>query len=175
MGNKRLKLLDDDVWLESNEIHIQARYDRYLEALEKLNEHVGGLVNHAASHHYLDLQKEGSRVNFREWAPEAQALSLIGDFNDWNPEAHPLSKNEADGIWETSLSLEDLSLGQNYKLRVTGADGQVRDRIPAHATRVVQDKASHDFTAVVDFSISPPPTSFTIPEDTQRNPLIYEE
>ena len=39
---------------------------------------------------------------YREWAPEADALYLIGDFNYWNPKSHPLQKKE-NGNWEIFL------------------------------------------------------------------------
>ena len=36
----------------------------------------------------------------REWAPGAEDVSLVGDFNYWNRQADPLTKDETTGIWE---------------------------------------------------------------------------
>ena len=57
---------------------------------------------------------------YRVWAPRAQAVSVVGDFNSWNPDAHPMEKI-TQGIWECFVPG-----GQTYdayKFAVTGADG----------------------------------------------------
>src|SRR5687767_8857596 len=38
-------------------------------------------------------------VYFAVWAPNADAVSLIGDFNSWNPDATPLQAKGSSGIW----------------------------------------------------------------------------
>jgi 1,4-alpha-glucan branching enzyme len=38
---------------------------------------------------------------FAVWAPNAEQVSLIGDFNGWSPEAHPMRPRGSSGIWET--------------------------------------------------------------------------
>ncbi len=37
---------------------------------------------------------------FAVWAPNAEAVSVIGDFNGWNPDADPLSPSGSSGVWE---------------------------------------------------------------------------
>jgi 1,4-alpha-glucan branching enzyme len=44
-------------------------------------------------------------VNFICNAPQAQAVSLVGDFNEWNPTAQPM-KQTPDKAWMTSVSLK---------------------------------------------------------------------
>ena len=44
------------------------------------------------------------RISFKLHAPEAQCVSLAGDFNSWDPEMHPLKKSSA-GIWKKMVSL----------------------------------------------------------------------
>jgi 1,4-alpha-glucan branching enzyme len=39
-------------------------------------------------------------VAFAVWAPNADAVSVIGDFNDWDPEATPLQPRQSSGIWQ---------------------------------------------------------------------------
>ena len=47
------------------------------------------------------LESEGIRgVYFAVWAPDAEQVYVIGDFNDWHKEAHPLGSRGQSGIWE---------------------------------------------------------------------------
>jgi 1,4-alpha-glucan branching enzyme len=53
---------------------------------------------------YSVRRSEHSVVFFLCSAPQAQSVSLIGDFNDWQPAAHPLQRMP-DGCWTTRLEL----------------------------------------------------------------------
>ena len=67
-------------------------------------------------------QKDG--VNgfvFRVWAPNAKAVSVVGDFNFWNGEDFPLQRL-SDGLWEGWSACPQA--GQAYKYLVTTADGE---------------------------------------------------
>lgn len=61
---------------------------------------------------------------FRVWAPHAEAMSVVGDFNDWEEGAAPLARKGE--IWEGFLP--DLPVYTSYKYAVRGADGQVRQK-----------------------------------------------
>ena len=79
---------------------------------------------HAATHNGVD------GYMFRVWAPRAQAVSVVGDFNSWDQAAHPMEKI-TDGIWERFVPG-----GQTYdayKFAVTGADGVVRLKADPYA------------------------------------------
>lgn len=67
-----------------------------------------------------------SGTRFAVWAPGAQHVSVIGDFNGWNGEAHPLTRLDF-GFW--GAFVPGAGHGQRYKFRVTGADGQVQDKM----------------------------------------------
>ena len=60
---------------------------------------------------------------FRVWAPTAQAVSVVGDFNSWEHGAHPMEKI-SQGVWETFVPA--LRQYDNYKFSIVGADGKVR-------------------------------------------------
>ena len=56
------------------------------------------------------------------WAPNARAVSLVGDFNGWDPQATPMEWVEG-GVWVAFV--ENIGLGGLYKYAVTQADGKV--------------------------------------------------
>ncbi len=56
---------------------------------------------------------------FAVWAPNATAVSVIGNFNDWKPDAHPLFvRLEKSGIWEGFIP--NISRGEIYKYHIRG-------------------------------------------------------
>jgi 1,4-alpha-glucan branching enzyme len=61
---------------------------------------------------------------FAVWAPNAERVSVIGDFNHWDPAASPLSPKGASGIWEGFLP--EARAGTVYKYRVVGRGGLYR-------------------------------------------------
>ncbi|MGO8872907.1 MAG: 1,4-alpha-glucan branching protein GlgB [Acidimicrobiales bacterium] len=58
---------------------------------------------------------------FAVWAPNARAVSVIGDFNGWNSLAHPMRPRASSGIWEAVV--DGAVPGQIYKFAVTTAGG----------------------------------------------------
>ncbi len=59
-------------------------------------------------------------VNFAVWAPNATAVSIIGDFNSWDPRRHTLRKHVPSGFWE--LFVPGLSEGTLYKYSIRHHD-----------------------------------------------------
>lgn len=60
------------------------------------------------------LEQDGvAGVMFGVWAPTAQAVSVIGDFNDWDRSANPLTSRGANGLWEGFVP--NVSKGTKYK------------------------------------------------------------
>ena len=64
----------------------------------------------------------GKGYRFRVWAPNANQVSLVGDFNGWNDQANPMKKT-AGGIWETVV--RELPAFSSYKYAIFGNDGRV--------------------------------------------------
>lgn len=64
-------------------------------------------------------------INFAVWAPNAEGVSVIGDFNDWDGRLHAMHKHIPSGIWE--LFLPGLEVGTHYKYRVN-ANGWCQDK-----------------------------------------------
>jgi 1,4-alpha-glucan branching enzyme len=73
---------------------------------------------------------------FSVWAPNAQAVSLIGDHNYWDRNAHQMHRIGTSGIWE--IFVADISAGAKYKFAVCGIDGRWVDHADpmARATEI---------------------------------------
>lgn len=65
-------------------------------------------------------------VNFAVWAPNAQGVSVVGDFNAWDGRRHPMRKHIPGGFWE--LFVPGLSEGTLYKFRVKQSSGEEIDK-----------------------------------------------
>jgi 1,4-alpha-glucan branching enzyme len=70
------------------------------------------------------MSHEGAEgVHFALWAPNAQRVSVVGDFNHWDGRLAPMRRRGATGVWETFLP--GLAEGTRYKYEVRGADGVI--------------------------------------------------
>ena len=67
------------------------------------------------AYEYLGVHIVGESVVFRVWAPNAEYVSVCGDFNFWNPDADPMKRITDGGVWEATVSLERAKVGQCYK------------------------------------------------------------
>ena len=65
-------------------------------------------------------------INFAVWAPNAQAVNLVGDFNHWDGRRHPLRKHRTGGVWE--LFIPEMKVGEHYKYRVKSQWGETMDK-----------------------------------------------
>jgi len=131
----------------------------------------GGLLGSISQgHHYFGLNhgsKDGKPgLWYREWAPAAEALSLIGEFNGWDRRANPMTQDQW-GVWHLFLPDAEyagrLKHGSLIKVHVLAANGD-KDRIPAYARRVVQDPETHHFTA----QYWNPPTDYAWQHDNPK-------
>jgi 1,4-alpha-glucan branching enzyme len=73
---------------------------------------------------------------FSVWAPNAQAVSLIGDHNFWDRNSHQMHRIGSSGIWE--IFVADIGQGTKYKFAVCGIDGRWIDHADpmARATEI---------------------------------------
>jgi len=174
-------LLDEETWLQPYASHIAQRHARYQEALQAINDYAGSIVEFASSHEYYGIQVDPIRKGwtYREWAPNAQALYLIGDFNGWNRTSHPLRKNSR-GDWEIFLPYAQYQSTfvheSKIKVRVLGANGTDLDRIPPYIRRVIQDEETKDFAGQLWFPEKPfqwTDQKFSLKKSASM-PLIYE-
>ena len=153
MGNptKKLPMIERDGWLLPVEKELTARHESYLRALREIEKSAGSIVDYANGYRYFGWQRDETLEGwwFREWLPGAQDVYLLGDFNGWQRTSLRLDRNP-EGVWSIFLPdamyAERLTHGSLYKIHVHGDNGW-HDRIPAYATRVVQDEKTKNFTA----------------------------
>ena len=144
-----LKLVKNDEWLAPYTEAIRGRHEQALRKIEELTQGKQTISDFALGHHYFGLHRTRKNWIFREWAPNATRIFLVGDCNDW--QEHPdyeLQRIEDSGNWELTLPAKGLKHGQLYKLHVYW-DGGFGERIPSYANRVVQDEATKIFSAQV--------------------------
>ena len=147
----QLKLLRNDKYLAEYAGAIEGRHQYALDKIRELTRDGAiTLSDFADGHLYFGLHRtdKGEWV-LREWAPNATAIYLVGDFNNW--EERPkfaMKRIKNTGNWEIKLSKTSLKHGDLFKLRVHW-DGGEGERIPAWATRVVQDEQTKIFSAQV--------------------------
>ncbi|MBI3804583.1 MAG: 1,4-alpha-glucan branching protein GlgB [Nitrospirae bacterium] len=83
--------------------------------------------SHFQLHHKMGahpIAENGLRgVYFAVWAPNAESVSVVGDFNDWNRSAHPLIvRPDGSGVWEGFFS--DVGVGAIYKYHIASGHHQ---------------------------------------------------
>lgn len=146
-------LIRHDSWLAPYADRLRDRYAHYAWMRSVIGE-TGGLMGPMSlgyNHFGLNRGEHEGRpgVWYREWAPGAKYLALIGDFNAWDRGANPLQRDEW-GVWHLFLPDEEyasrLTHGSRVMVHVFNPDFGAFDRIPAYIRRVVQDATSQHFT-----------------------------
>lgn len=147
---KPLELIKNDPYLEPYETAIRGRYEFALATEKRLTRQgKSTLSDFASGYLYFGLHRTQDGWVFREWAPNATALYLVGDFNDWQElSTYQAHRIEGTGNWELQLPLDAIQHGQLYKMHVYWNGGK-GERVPAWATRVVQDTKTSIFSAQV--------------------------
>jgi len=143
------KILDRDPYLKPYEAALLRRMQKIREMAERLTRGRATLQDFASGHEYFGLHFKGGHWTFREWAPNATAVYLIGDMTGWQEQkTFALERIGDQGIWEIQLGADTMQHGDLYRLRLHWGGGN-GDRIPAYARRVVQDPETLIFNAQV--------------------------
>lgn len=147
---KTPRIIKNDPWLKPYKEAIAGR-SRYFEYTESCLTDNGArkLKDFANGHLYYGLHRMADgRWLLREWAPNATAIYLKGDFNGWQKSEEYRLQPLADGNWEGVFPAESMQHGQLFKLLVEWHGG-AGERIPSYAYRVVQDETTKIFSAQV--------------------------
>ena len=97
---KRAHVLDDP-YLAPYAEYIHQRAQAAEQAAQRFASHPGSLAEFACAHEYYGLHKQIDQWVFREWAPNATAIWLVGDFSGWKKEeAFQLQRLPGRDVWE---------------------------------------------------------------------------
>ncbi|MDO5688837.1 MAG: alpha amylase C-terminal domain-containing protein [Tissierellia bacterium] len=167
-----LEIYQIDPWLKDFKGDLDYRNRRYHEIRRTLL-NGGSLTDFANAHKYYGFHRENGGWVYREWAPAAEALYLIGDFNKWDRSSHLLERIDFN-TWEIKLPADALKHEDLVKVRVLSR-GQSVDRIPIYIRRAVQDPQTNSFSG----QIWDPPAPFEWSDQDYRGlngeaPFIYE-
>ena len=164
-------LVDLDPWLAPHEPVIKARETYVSSTLRRvLNDK--SPAEFALGFRHFGLHRTQDGWIFREWAPNATRIVMVGDFSEWQEREEFALQPGRHGEWSVDLPEDALHHGQKYKLRVYWPNGDGW-RLPSYATYVVQDDDSVDFSAVVWQPDEPYKWQHDIPP-APHVPLIYE-
>ncbi len=153
MTDNILGLLKIDPWLEPSTQDINNRFNRYESKLKAIEKDFKSITDFADGYKYLGINWDAKRKGwtYREWAPQAHALFLTGDFNEWSEFSHPMKKDEY-GIWEIFLDQKTYknAFAHKSEIKVLVESQKVREyRIPAYIQRVIQDDETKMFSGQV--------------------------
>lgn len=177
---EKLPIIQEDPWLDPYTYDVYQRLERYKKARKEIEDAEGSLLNFAKGHYYygINFNTEKNGWIYREWAPNAHQLYLIGDFNNWDRSTHPLERNDK-GDWEIFLPYEEYKNtfvhGSKVKVNVQANNGS-NDRIPAYIRKVIQDPLTWDFSGQLWFPEKPfewTDNNVDLSENFQQ-PIIYE-
>ncbi len=136
------KIFEYDPYLKPFEKDIELRMENY--EIKKKILLQGGLTlkDFANAHEYFGFHKVARHWVYREWAPGADNLYIMGDMNGWNPRELKMERLE-NGVFEIHLmGKKNLYNGCKVKT-VVEKDGKTYERIPVYAKRVVQDPVTY--------------------------------
>ncbi len=143
------RILKNDPYLQPYANVVNRRINKIQTTEKRLSQQSLNISDFASGHEYFGLHWRDNEWVFREWAPHATTIYIVGDMTEWQEKkSFALKRIGEDGIWEICLAPRLLKHGDLYRLRVHWPNGQ-GDRIPAYARRVVQDRDTLIFNAQV--------------------------
>ena len=140
------KFYSSDPWLDPFKTIIDKRIGKCVTKEHHLAGN-GTLEGFAMGHFYYGLHRSKDGWIFREWAPNAESIFLIGTFNNWKEKSeYKLERINTYGDWEIKLPYASITHGDLFKLLLHWQGGK-GERIPSYATRLVQDDRTKIFTS----------------------------
>jgi 1,4-alpha-glucan branching enzyme len=150
-----MDLARDDPWLEPFRGHIEWRHRNFLDAKARIESVAGSIPDFALAYREFGLHYVPERrgITYKEWAPNAQQIFLIGDFNGWNT-SDPSTQCVRDEYGIFTLFLPDRegnpAIPHNSKVRchLVLSNGQSVSRVPAWINFTYQNPENFNFDGV---------------------------
>ncbi len=143
------RILKIDPYLTPFKEELQKRIELYHKKRNELIIPERKLSDFANGHEYFGIHPLEDGWVYREWAPGADAMYFTGDFAQWDIYAYPM-ENIGNGVFEIIIKGKDtLKIGDKVQAIVC-RNGETMRRVPAYATRVVQDSVTYEWCAEVD-------------------------
>jgi len=123
--------------IENKEGHVWEEEDayRFPTFLGEMDLHLIGEGNHFEKYNILGahvLEHQGvSGVSFAVWAPAADRVSVVGNFNHWDGREHQMRVRGSSGIWE--IFIPSLCEGETYKFEIRAKNGDVFSKTDPYA------------------------------------------
>ncbi|KAK8839933.1 1,4-alpha-glucan branching enzyme activity protein [Tritrichomonas musculus] len=175
------QILKDNKWLGEYKESLTKRHNNFKKVLETINEKYGSIDEFTQSYLFYGLHHRENAIYYKEWAPNAKAIHLVGDFNNWNS-SDPETKCSRDSNGCFNLCLPDSEDGtpripHNSKVRciLELGDGTQLSRVPAWINCTYQNPENFNIDGI--FWNPPEPFVFDHPYPEPRTNcafLIYE-
>lgn len=141
-------IYNNDSYLMPYKKIINERYQYLVRRKQEIAGYGRTLSSVSNNHLYYMAHKENKYWVFREWAPNATAIYLIGNFNNWEKKVDFSFTRIDGGNWELKVPAHMIKHLDLYKWIVQW-DGGEGERIPAYAYRCVQDEKTKIFSAQI--------------------------
>ena len=165
------KIFEYDPYLLPYQEDVELRMAEYEKKKRELLQGGQSLLDFANAHEYFGFHKLGEDWVYREWAPGADAVYLVGDFNGWEYPGMAMSRLDR-GVFELYLK-DERRLYHGCKVKtVVEKQGVRREHIPLYARRVVQDSVTGLWAAQISDE-APYEWRAKAPKRPEH-PLIYE-
>ena len=142
------KIFRADPRLREFEKDFDLRRELYQQKLSALLQPGQTLADFASGYDYFGFHPTQTGWVYREWAPGAEQMYLTGDFCGWDRRCCPMQRLDG-GVWEVYLEGADALRDGQHVCAIVINGGRELERIPAYATRVVQDPGTTGWSAVI--------------------------
>jgi 1,4-alpha-glucan branching enzyme len=173
MTFKQPRIVDNDPWLGP---YAEIIYRRQMKVFEKEHELAGdekNISDFATGYLYFGLHRTARGWVFREWAPNATSMFLVGVFNEWKESGEYKLQRLENDVWEIELKEGQLKQGDLFKVSVHWNGGQGH-RLPSYARRVIQNEETKVFDAQVWAPLDDHKWKNSSVNASGRPPFIYE-